>query len=157
MRSWSSLSLLLFQLEKLLKAQSCLPRNTLTGPYTRTVYNFQRQWNTGKKFKISIVLSRIKVNLRNMDSYTKLITRVLPHKCVKAAKSSLLVPVHQPSPQRGWMDAGNLFCLLKWVTIVGRVKHLGCWLSVGSTFMLINTRSKSHTWHVQWGEDQQVW
>lgn len=39
MQSCSSVSLLFFQLEKLLKAQSCLPKTILTELYMRTVYN----------------------------------------------------------------------------------------------------------------------
>lgn len=154
MRGEAAVSLLLFQLEKLLKAQSCFPKNTFPSLYTRAIYDFQIV-KYGKKLKTSILLSRIKASFRNRLLY-QVYHLSASHKCVKGENPSLLVPVLQTSPWRGWMGTGNLFCLPRWVTVVGRVRCLGCWLGAGSTFMLINERSKSHIWHLQWREHQQV-
>lgn len=54
------------------------------------------------------------------------------------------------------MGTGSLSHLLRWVSVAGRVRSLGCCLGAGS-IMLINRRSKSHIWHFEWVEDQQVW
>lgn len=78
------------------------------------------------------------------------------HKSVKGANPSLLVPVLQTPPWRGWVGTGTLFHLLRWVTVGGKSQESGCCSGAGN-IILINMRAKSHIWHLQWGEDQQVW
>lgn len=57
----------------------------------------------------------------------------------------------------GWAQPIYSACWGGFDTAEGRVRCLCCCLGAGSTFMLINTRSKSHIWNLQWGEEQQVW
>lgn len=54
------------------------------------------------------------------------------------------------------MGTGTLFHLLRWVTVGGKSQESGGSLGAGS-IILINMRSESHIWHLQWGEAQQVW
>lgn len=68
MRGEAAVSLLLFQLEKLLKAQSCFPKNMFPSLYTRAGYDFQTV-KYGKKVKTSILLGRIKASFRNRLLY----------------------------------------------------------------------------------------